>query len=300
METESFVELSIKTTIDVSDTLSDFLISLDSQGVVIDKGENEVVSHDIILKAYFSSILNIDDIKKEVLAYLKKLSDLNLDIGLGDVSISSFENKDWENDFKQYFETFKVGRHLVIKPIWQEYEKNIDELVIDFDPGSFFGSTPHPSTRLCLEEIEELSLMIEKKDDLNILDLGVGSGILSLVLFKLGFKNITAIDIDPVAIRNSEDNFELNNMDINLFLGEIKDCKENYDIIAGNLLAETIIELSSQISSKLNEKGFFIGAGVTKSQENLVIEEMEKNSLFLDKKKYFDEWVLLRFIKKSF
>ena len=162
-----------------------------------------------------------------------------------------------------------------------------------------FCSSPHPSTRLCLEEIEELSLTIEKKDNLNILDLGVGSGILSLVLFKLGFKNITAIDIDPVAIRNSEDNFELNDMDINLFLGEINDCSENYDIIAGNLLAETIIELSSQISSKLNEKGFFIGAGVTKKQENLVIEEMEKNSLFLDKKRYFDEWVLLRFIKKD-
>jgi ribosomal protein L11 methyltransferase len=291
-------EITINTTVEVSELLSIYLNEAGSDGVSIDRENPE--NNIAIIKAYFQdNTLNIDSMVKEIKNKLTVFSNSGLNIGSGEVSESPIKEEDWGNDWKKYFDIFHLGKRLVVRPIWCEYLSKKGEVVINFDPGGFFGSTPHPSTRLCLEEIEEFSDEIKSgKDKYNILDLGSGSGILSLALYLLGFKNITAIDIDPVAIRTSDENFRINNMDLNLFLGELKDCHETYDLIAGNLLAEIIEELSTELSQKLNKGGVFIGAGITRQKEYTLTKSLENVGIFIEKKRYFEEWVLIRAVKK--
>lgn len=292
-------EIAIKTTIKASEALSDFMLEHGSDGVVVDKNEeDEVVTYYITLKAYFTEEEDLKPILSAIKPYLEELSKNNIDIGDGEIIVNQIKASDWENDWKQYFEAFKVGKNLVIKPEWAEYDANPEDIIIPFDPGGFFGTTPHPSTRLCLEEIEDIASDIKNPNDFNVLDLGTGSGILSLAIYHLGLKKITAIDIDPVAIRTSEDNFALNNMSIELFLGELKDCKENYDFIAGNLLAEIIEELAQEISEKLNKNGLFIGAGITRQKEDDIEKALEKVGIKIVKKRYAEEWLCFRAIKE--
>lgn len=298
MTSQNWIEISIKTTNIVSDMLSEFLSFKGSDAIVVDKDENdEIVSYFITLKAYFTEEFQyLDEVLIELKAQLKKYSDSGLDIGEGQITHKLIKEEDWSN-WQEYFEPFKVGNHLVFKPVWSEYEKQEGDIVIDFDPGGFFGATPHPSTRLCLEEIEEICLNTKDKENCNILDLGSGSGILSLAFYHMGLKKITAIDIDEIAVSTSEENFKLNNMDIPLSLSEIKDCNDTYDIIAGNLLPEIIEELAEEISQKLNKGGIFIGAGITKEQQDKVIEILEKVGIKSEPKRFFEEWVLLKGIK---
>lgn len=291
-------EIAIKTTVKVSEALSEFMLEHGSDGVVIDKNEeDEVVTYYVTLKAYFTEKEDLNAIISDLNTYLELLAKNDNDIGSGEVSINQIKSSDWENDWKQYFDAFKVGKNLVIKPTWSEYDTTPEDIIIPFDPGGFFGTTPHPSTRLCLEEIEDIASDIKNPNDFNVLDLGTGSGILSLALYHLGFKKITAIDIDPVAIRTSEDNFALNNMSVELFLGELKDCHEKYDFIAGNLLAEIIEELADEIAEKLNKNGLFIGAGITKQKETDIEKALEKVGIKIIKKRYFEEWLCFRAIK---
>ncbi len=283
-------EISLTINKSAVESLSNFLYEYGAEGITVTNDEQFIESENTILKAYFLE----DNISSDSLV---EALNHQLKNNIKNISINQLKEEDWANDWKKYFEVFKVGQYLVIKPVWQNYSAKKNDIVIDFDPGSFFGSTPHPSTKLCLEEIEKIALTVVNKDNYNILDLGSGSGILSLVLYQLGFKKITAIDIDPVAIRNSKDNFDLNKMDIKLFQGEIKDCNDTYDLIAGNLLAETIEELSEQISNKLNLGGIFIGAGITKNNLHIVEQSLNKVNIKILDLKYSDEWVLVKAIK---
>ncbi len=277
---EKWYQIYIEIDLSESEIISNFLFEYEVEGVFIEKENSEKT----IIRGFFNS----DSIDKNDLENTIKSEFKNLKLEIKEV-----EKTDWVDNSQKEFKVFKVGENLVFKPIWQNYEPmNNQEIIIDFDPGSFFGVTPHPSTRLCIEEIEILSKDLNK--NIRILDLGVGSGILSLAFYKLGFKYITAIDIDVTAISTSEDNFKLNNMDINLFFGEIKDCNGKFDFIAGNLLSETIIELASQISEKLNNKGIFIGAGINKNQEKEITKVLNQYNLKVDYVKYSNEWILIK------
>lgn len=297
MNNENWKEITISTTFKACEIITEFLEEIGIQGITFDREQEQ---NNAFLKGYFlESELDEAQVINNINNKLDSIKNSGIDIGKKEVIINEVKESDWANDWKQYFEPFRAGKHLVIKPFWlEDFSSQTDDVVINFDPGGFFGSTPHPSTRLCLEEIEELVETSKIQSNSNILDLGSGSGILSLALYSLGIKKITAIDIDPVAIRSSEDNFKINNMDIELFLGDLKDCNDTYDFIAGNLLAETIIELSEQLSEKLNKNGIFIGAGVTRIQEESVINALEKVNIFVENKRYKDEWVLIRGIKR--
>lgn len=289
-------EVCIKTTNVISGMLSEYLNEEGAEGIVIEKNdEEEQISYYITLKAYFPQDKEyLAELIHRINYELDYLVKANYDVGSREIAVNEVADMNWENSWQKFFEPFRVGNHLVIKPIWSEYEAKKDDVVINFDPGGFFGATPHPSTRLCLEEIEVIANNTSDKENYNILDLGSGSGILSLALYSMGLKKITAIDIDPIAISTSEENFSLSDMNIKLFMGELKDCNETYDLIAGNLLAEIIEELAEQIAHKLNKNGLFIGAGITKQQEAHIAEVLEKVGITIESKRYLEEWVLLK------
>lgn len=293
-----WTEISINTTTISGELLSEFLIEEGAKGIVLGEWQPENLSEYTTVKAYMPfDYEQIDELQEKIQQQLKSYSESGLNTGANEIIINKVKEEDWANSWKKYFHVLHIGKNLVIKPLWEDYQPKENELVINFDPGMAFGTGSHPSTHLCMEKLEELSESLDK--NINILDLGTGSGILSITLNLLGFKNITAVDIDGVAVRASEENFKINNLDINLFKGELKDCKGNYDFIAGNLLAEIIESLSSQIPEKLNKGGYFMGSGIIKQKEQHVIDALEKNGLTLLERKYLGDWVLLLFKKDN-
>ncbi|MFN8575638.1 MAG: 50S ribosomal protein L11 methyltransferase [Candidatus Sericytochromatia bacterium] len=286
-------EISINIDYKIYDDFSSFLEELGFEGISINKEDNKDSG---ILKAYFlDNEFDIDKLTKQIEEQIGIYNKTNHT--LPSIKINSVIEEDWSNDWKKNFTFFRVGKNLVFKHIWDNYDSLDNDIVINFDSGAFFGTTPHPSTNLCLEEIEIISEKFNNKEKYKILDLGVGSGILSLAFYKLGFRNITAVDIDETAIRTSKDNFEINDIDINLFLGDLDSCNDTYDIIAGNLLGEIIIELADKIYQKTNKNGLFIGAGININQENEVISTLEKIGFEIKNKVKEGEWVLINAIK---
>jgi len=292
----NWIEFCINTTTIIGELLSDFFQNEGAKGVVL--GEwNKDISEYTTVKAYFlEDEKNINDILDSVNDKLRLYSEYGLNIGSGEVYYNIVKEEDWENNWKRFFTTFKLGKNIVIKPLWDNYSKKENEIIINFDPGMAFGTGTHPSTKLCIEELEILSEKLENKN-INVLDLGTGSGILSIELALLGFKNITAIDNDIVSYRAAKENFNINKINPELIYGTILDTNKSFDIIVANLLAEIIEDLSYEISKKLNKNGVFIGAGIIRKKEKDVIHKLESNYLKYIESKYIDDWVLVKFLK---
>jgi ribosomal protein L11 methyltransferase len=290
----NWTEVSVSTTTIAGELLSDFLISEGAKGIVLGEWDSVEKSEYTTVKAYFPEDMhNISLLLEKIHYKLDGYYAAGLNVGEKKISINMVMEEDWANSWKQYFKVMHVGKNLVVKPLWEDYQPKDSDLVINFDPGMAFGTGAHPSTRVCMEELEALAPSVSDKDNFNILDLGTGSGILTLVLSLFGFKKLTAVDIDPVAVRAAAENFRINNLAVNLFLGELKDCHETYDLIAGNLLAEIITGITGEIAAKLNPGGIFMGAGIIKPREDDVTDALTKAGLTVETRKYFDEWVFL-------
>jgi ribosomal protein L11 methyltransferase len=294
----NWTELSIETTTVAGELLSEFLIEEGAKGIVLGEWEPDNISEYTTVKAYFPEDMhNFSELLEKIHNKLDEYYYSGVNTGSKKVSINLVREEDWANSWKQYFHVIHVGSHLVIKPLWEEYQAKEDDLVIDFDPGMAFGTGTHPSTRVCMEELEILAPTITDKENFNILDLGTGSGILTLVLALFGFRKLTAVDNDPVAVRAAAENFRINNLNVNLFLGELKDCHDQYDLIAGNLLAEIIVSIAPELGRKVKKGGIYLGAGIIKQKEDEVIEALSREGFTIENRKYFAEWVFLHCVK---
>lgn len=300
MSSNNWIELSINTTTVVGEIISDFLVEQGAKGVVLGEWDPEQdLSQFTKVKAYFpEETPNLKEISEKISEKLSEYKELNINIGAGEILSKVIKEDDWANSWKQYFHVLRVGEKLVIKPLWEEYEPKEGDLVINIDPGMAFGTGAHPSTQLCMEEIERIFSSPEyDRDNYKILDLGTGSGILAITLNLLGYKKITAVDIDPVAVKASRENFAINNMHIDLFQGILDDCHDEYDFIAGNILAEIIESLAVGISQKLKKGGLFMGSGIINHKEQDVINALTNAGLTFIDKKYQGDWVLVNFVK---
>jgi len=299
MKQDEWIEISIETTIIVGELLSTFFEEEGSKGFILGEWDSEASSENTTVKAYFASdYTDVEGLVQRIKDKLKDYSSFDINIGLGTIKINNVNEEDWEKGWKEFFKTFRIGKNIIIKPSWEDYQKNQDEIVINIDPKMSFGSGTHETTQLCLEEIEILSEQIKDKDNYKILDLGTGTGVLAIALGLFGFKNITAIDIESKAVETSKLNFKMNDLEfINAYQGEIKNCDEKYNLIVGNLLAEIIEEISFEIANKLEDDGLFIGSGIIKRKEEDVVNALQKQGLTLLDKKYKNDWVVINLKK---
>ena len=188
------------------------------------------------------------------------------------------KNADWENNWKKYFKPMPVGERLLIHPIWeQEYEAG-GRAVIHLEPGLAFGSGTHDTTRLCLETIEKYAYPGK-----TMLDVGCGSGILSVSALLLGADSAVAVDIDPLAVKTAKENGKNNGFDepvYKVLQGSLTDkVTGRYDIIAANIVADIVILLCSDVKSFMKEDAVFITSGIIEQREQDVLAAFEKNGL---------------------
>ena len=188
------------------------------------------------------------------------------------------KNEDWENNWKKYFKPMPVGKRLLIHPVWeQDYEAH-GRCVIHLEPGLAFGSGTHDTTRLCLESIEKYAYPGK-----TMLDVGCGSGILSVSALLLGADSALGVDIDALAVKTARENGETNGFTepkYKVVKGSLTDnVTGRYDIIAANIVADIVIKLCEDVKDFMNDGAVFITSGIIVPRENDVLEAFEKNGL---------------------
>ena len=209
-----------------------------------------------------------------------------LPIGKGLTDHRFLEDADWANQWKQYYDVMKVSRRVVICPTWKKYEQTGDEEVVRLDPGSAFGTGSHETTAMCILLLDECIGVGE-----SVLDVGCGSGILSIVSRKLGADYVEAVDIDPLAIAVARENCEINSSEVCCHKGELKDAKrEDYTLILANIIAEVISDIAPRVPDYLRPGGRFLVSGIIDSKKEKVLADCEKAGFLLEQSAAQSEW----------
>lgn len=250
---------------------------------------NHLPDKGIRIKAYFSELedwsVKYDQLKLKI----ESLSDFGIDLGHLSFDESIVEESDWENEWKKYFDIQKITDSIVIVPSWLTYQPKEDEKVITIDPGMAFGTGTHPTTILSTKALEKY---LSYKD--TVLDVGVGSGILSIAANLLGAKHVYSYDIDPVAIKSAKMNIDLNNMSHAVTIKQSDLLQENdqsANIIVANILADIIVTLIESAKAYLKSDGYFIMSGIIEEKQELVIKELELNNFEVIEIDQIDHWV---------
>lgn len=237
-----------------------------------------------------------EDILKAVKEELDGLRDF-MDIGEGSIAVDETEDIDWINNWKQYFKQFYVDDILII-PSWEEVkEEDKDRMIIHIDPGTAFGTGMHETTQLCIRQLKKYVT-----EDTEMLDVGTGSGILSIVALKLGAKHAVGTDLDPCAVPAVEENKEANEIpvqDFDMMIGNIIDDKEvqdavgyeKYDIVAANILADVLVPLTPVIVNQMKKGGIYITSGIIEQKEETVVKAVKDAGLEVLEVTYQGEWV---------
>lgn len=250
--------------------------------------------------AYLSFYLEEDADKEEILARVKEeLEELRMfvDIGDGTITESQTEDKDWINNWKEYFHQFYVDDILII-PSWEEVrEEDQDKMIIHIDPGTAFGTGMHETTQLCMRQLKKFV-----KPETELLDVGTGSGILSIVALKLGARHAVGTDLDPCAISATKENLEANSIpegSMDVMIGNIIDDRqvqdtvgyEKYDIVTANILADVLVPLTPVIVNQLKHGGIYITSGIIEEKEETVVEAVKAAGLEVVEVTHQKDWV---------
>ena len=220
------------------------------------------------------------ELVKEMLKNAKE-NEKEIDFGSLDITVKNIKEDDWANNWKKYFKPFAVGDKIVIRPSWEEYNDDGNKTVLKIDPGHVFGTGTHETTQLCIEFIENYL----KKDDM-VLDIGCGSGILSIASLLLGAKYADAVDIDPNAIDIAYTNAGMNDIGRETYdvvsgnILEDEDLNEKYsgkkyDVVEANIVADVIIALTDKIPQYIKDGGVFISSGIIVERLDDVLEALK-------------------------
>jgi ribosomal protein L11 methyltransferase len=311
-----WTKFTLDTTTEAVDLISDMLNDLGIEGIeVTDKvplseEDKKKLFIDILPelgeddgKATVSFYVDVTEDTEELLGKvrdgLKELSEYT-DIGSGAITVDQTDDQDWINNWKEFFKPFRLDDNILIKPTWEEVtDLREEDLVIEIDPGTSFGTGAHETTKLCITGLKQYL-----KPDMTVLDAGSGSGILSIIAKKLGAKEVLGIDIDPNATASAIENAEVNKLKIveeNLSFetGNIieddgirtKIGKEKYDLVVANILADVIIPLSKVIGENLKPGGIFISSGIINIKEEAVQEALLKNDFAILAVNRMNDWV---------
>ncbi|MDF2512001.1 MAG: prmA [Herbinix sp.] len=311
-----WIKVTLDTTTEAVDLISDMLGDLGIEGIEISDNiqlseeDQKKMFIDILpelqeddgtakISFYVDEGEVIEEVLNSVKAGLEEIAGY-VSIGSGMIDVTVTEDKDWINNWKEFFKPFRVDDTIVIKPTWEVLEdRQPEDLVIEIDPGTSFGTGAHETTKLCIIGMKKYI-----NDGSVVLDAGSGSGILSIIAKKLGAKEVLGIDIDSNATNSAMENAEVNQLsimegDLLFTTGNIIDDdgirtvigKEKYDLVVANILADVIIPLSDVISQNMKSGGIFISSGIINTKEEAVRIALEKNHFTILEVNRMGDWV---------
>ncbi|OHO70272.1 ribosomal protein L11 methyltransferase [Staphylococcus sp. HMSC036D05] len=304
----NWTELSIVVNHEVEYDVTDILESHGSNGVVIEDSKDLVnqpadkfgeiyelnpdyyPDQGVRLKAYFNELTFDDTLRTNIKNAVLNLPEL-------DKNIVTFSEKeiaevDWANEWKNYFHPFKASERFTIVPSWETYEKESNnELCIELDPGMAFGTGDHPTTSMCLKAIEKY---VKPTD--SVIDVGTGSGILSIASHLIGVKRIKALDIDEMAVNVAKENFKKNHCEnaIEAVPGNLlQDEDKKFNIVIANILAHIIEEMIEDAYNTLVEEGYFITSGIIEEKYEEIESQMKRVGFNIISVEHDNGWVCI-------
>jgi ribosomal protein L11 methyltransferase len=279
---------------------------LENQYVPVDDVEDGLLREggDVLVRVYLAQNEQGRIQQEGILAGIERLKAENEDwLGSLEVEFSVSDEKDWENNWKQYFHPLPIGEKFLVVPSWEKVPGE-GRVVIEIDPASSFGTGRHETTALCLEAVEKLEPVGKE-----VLDMGCGSGILGIGAALLGAEHIDAVDIDMVATRIAEENAEKNNLPdgkMDVVCGNVLTdeslwnsfAEKKYDIILANIVADIISDRLPLFDSCLKADGKMVCSGIIAPRKEFVLEALERNGFDVEEIKEKNEWVAIICRKK--
>ncbi|GAB0168561.1 50S ribosomal protein L11 methyltransferase [Lysinibacillus sp. CTST325] len=303
-------ELSIHTKNEAVEAISNILHEAGASGVVIEDSaefakpredqygeiyalnEADFPRDGVIVKAYLSESSFLNETVEEIKAAITNLTNFNIDIGENVVSIVEVNEEDWATAWKQYYHPVKISERFTIVPTWEEYVPvSTDELIIELDPGMAFGTGTHPTTVMCLQGLEKV---VNEGD--TVIDIGTGSGVLSIGAALLGAKSVHALDLDEVAVRSAQENAALNKVDdkVSVFHGNLLDTvKEPADVVVANILAEIIMSFTDDAFSVVKPGGLYVTSGIIGAKRDDVKAALEASGFVIEEVLLMEDWVAI-------
>ena len=297
---EKWVEITIAAPIALADAISSFITDQGSLGVI----EEEIVvdAFDDIdeqegsgkIRAYFpddhTAALKVNALGD----YLKSLSQMFPELDPPEMKAETIADPDWEEQWKKYFKPLRISRDIVIKPTWERYAPSGRDIVIDIDPGMAFGTGQHPSTRMCINAMEEIIPKDRTFETWAVLDVGTGTGILAISAAKLGAHKVVALDLDLKAVEIAEKNAAINRVEdrIEILNQDVLTYQGRFNLIVANLTASTLIPLRAHLDGMLEPGGYLVLSGIIEKDAPMVEETfLRQESLSSHQLLSEKEWV---------
>ncbi|MUV39588.1 Ribosomal protein L11 methyltransferase [Lentibacillus sp. JNUCC-1] len=248
------------------------------------------------VKAYFPEDFDLKTATQQLNTSLQNLKAF-FDIGNGSITIKEMDETDWATAWKAYYKPVKVSDKIVIVPTWETYIPEEGEIILELDPGMAFGTGTHPTTQLCIRMLESYVEQGQK-----VIDVGCGSGVLSIASVLLGAGSVHALDLDDVAVSSTR-----NNLDLNGFLDHVRVEQGNLlekthlcaDIIVSNILAEVIVQFTDDAWDKLETDGLFIVSGIIMEKKAMVIDALTVAGFVIKEVAEMEDWVSICAQKKQ-
>jgi ribosomal protein L11 methyltransferase len=309
-------EIAVHTTHEATESVANILHEAGASGVIIEDSEEpdriredqfgEIYELDkedypadgVIVKAYLPVNSFLIETMSEIEQSIAELPDFGLDVGRNEIKTSEVDDEDWATAWKKYYHPVKVSGRFTIVPTWEEYNPVAsDELIIELDPGMAFGTGTHPTTVLCIQALEKYI----KQDDI-VIDVGTGSGVLSIAAAMLGAKKVEALDLDYVAVTAAIENVELNKVEtiVEVTHGNLLekvDTKPN--VIVANILADVIMSFSADAASILPDEGLFIVSGIIGEKRDEVKNDLISKGFEIIESVLMEDWVAIIAKKKG-
>ncbi|MGI6065137.1 MAG: 50S ribosomal protein L11 methyltransferase [Bacillota bacterium] len=304
----NYLEVTVKTTEEIYESVANLFWESGAGGVVIEDPrvilthiaednwdawefpEELLEQEGIVIKGY----LPLDASLVETVGKLKeRIEGLKKHFPEGRIEITETEvaGENWATSWKAFYQVEKVGTKVVIKPSWEEYNRNPEDVVVELDPGMAFGTGTHPTTVMCIGALEKNVF-----SGCRVLDVGTGSGVLAITAAKLGAGQVVAVDQDPVSIDAARQNVLLNNVGdrVTVQQGDLaSSIKEKADIVIANIIADVIIKLAPQAAALTEPSAVFISSGIIKDRLSEVLEALKANSFQVENTIYEGEWVAI-------
>ncbi|MGM0828413.1 MAG: 50S ribosomal protein L11 methyltransferase [Bacillota bacterium] len=303
-------EISILTTNEAIEPISNILHESGASGVVIEDpaelikeredmfGEiyqlnpDDYPSEGVLVKAYLPINSFLGETVDEIKQGITNLVTYDIDIGENKVEISEVNEEEWATAWKKYYHPVKISDKFTIVPTWEDYTPvHSDELIIELDPGMAFGTGTHPTTVMCIQALER----IVKEHD-TVIDVGTGSGVLSIAAAQLAADHVRAYDLDEVAVRSARLNVKLNKVqqtvtvDANNLLNGVTG---QADVIVANILAEIILRFTEDAFELVKPGGFFITSGIIQPKKQEVRDALESAGFIIEEIMVMEDWVAI-------
>lgn len=303
-------EVSIHTTEEAIEAISHILHEAGASGVAIEDpveltkereqqyGEiyalnpDEYPKEGVVIKAYFPQTDSLQETIASVKSSIDTLPSYDIAIGTGRISIHEVDEEDWATAWKKYYHPVQVSDTFTIVPTWEEYTPSSEkENIIELDPGMAFGTGTHPTTTMCIRALEKT---VQPGD--TVIDVGTGSGVLSIAAAKLGASTVQAYDLDPVAVESAKMNVELNKTDDVVTVGQnslLEGIEGPVDLIVANLLAEIILMFPEDAARVVKKGGLFITSGIIGAKEEIICDALKAAGFTIEEVLRMEDWVAI-------